>query len=252
MSSHAVSGGTVLAAASGAGNEVVLRAAEALRAGEVVAIPTDTVYGLAAAIDRPDAIDRLYAIKGRPAEKAIPVLIADIGDVYRLTPNFSARAAHLARTFWPGALTMVLPARPELPQGVTTVTGDGVLTVAVRVPDDELARGIIAAAGGALAVTSANRSGAAPAVEAREVNRLGLAEPLLIVDGGRAPGGVPSTIVAVTAEAFEVLREGAIPASAIAAAVADIDSVAGAEVQARYDQHMMQEHERSDARETTS
>ena len=241
----------MLTAASGAGTDVVLRAAEALRAGEVVAIPTDTVYGLAAAIDRPDAIDRLYAIKGRPAEKAIPVLIADIGDVHRLTPNFSARAAHLARTFWPGALTMVLPARPVLPQRVTTVTGDGVLTVAVRVPDDELARGIIAAAGGALAVTSANRSGAAPAVEAREVNRLGLAEPLLIVDGGRAPGGVPSTIVAVMAEALEVLRAGAIPAPTIAAAVADIDSVAGTEVRAQYDQHMVEE-QRSDARETTS
>jgi tRNA A37 threonylcarbamoyladenosine synthetase subunit TsaC/SUA5/YrdC len=120
------------------------------------------------------------------------------------------------------------------------------------VPDDELARAIIAAAGGALAVTSANRSGAAPAVEAREVNRLGLAQPLLIVDGGQAPGGVPSTIVAVTTEALEVLREGAIPASAIAAAVADVDPVASAEVRARYDHHKMQEHERSDARETTS
>ena len=146
----------------------------------------------------------------------------------------------------------MLPARLELPQGVTTVAGDGVLTVAVRVPDDELARSIIAAAGGALAVTSANRSGAAPAVEAGEVNRHGLAQPLLIIDGGRAPGGVPSTIVAVTTEALEVLREGAIPASAIAAAVADVDPVADAEVRARYDQHMMQEQERSHARETTS
>jgi L-threonylcarbamoyladenylate synthase len=249
---HAVSGATVVAAESAADAVVVLRAADALRAGEVVAIPTDTVYGLAAAIDRPDAIDRLYAIKGRPAEKAIPVLIADIEDVHRLTPDFSAKAAQLARSFWPGALTLVLPAQPDLPRGVTAVSGDGMQTVAVRVPDNALARGIIAAAGGALAVTSANRSGAAPAVEAREVHQLQLAQQLLIVDGGRAPGGVPSTIVAVTTEAVEVLREGAIPASAIAAAIADIDPVASAEVRARYDQRMMQERERSDARKMTS
>jgi L-threonylcarbamoyladenylate synthase len=229
-----------------------MRASDALRAGEVVAIPTDTVYGLAAAIDRPDAIDRLYAIKGRPAEKAIPVLIADIEDVHRLTPDFSAKAAQLAQSFWPGALTLVLPARPELPPGVTAVSGDGMQTVAVRVPDNALARGIIAASGGALAVTSANRSGAAPAVEAREVNGFGLAPPLLIVDGGRAPGGVPSTIVAVAAEAIEVLREGAIPAPAIAAALAEIDPAASTAGRARYDQRMMQEHERSDERNSAS
>jgi L-threonylcarbamoyladenylate synthase len=252
VNTQSVSGATVVAAESASHVEVILRAADALRAGEVVAIPTDTVYGLAAAIDRPDAIDRLYAIKGRPAEKAIPVLIADVKGVDRLTPDFSAKAAQLARSFWPGALTLVVAARPHLPRGVTTVSGDGMQTVAVRVPDNALAGGIIAAAGGALAVTSANRSGAAPAVEAREVSGLGLAQPLLIVDGGRAPGGVPSTIVSVTAEGVEVLREGAIPAMTIAAALAEIDSVASAQVRARYDQRMMEEQERSDERNTAS
>ena len=153
---------------------LVLRAAHALRTGEVVAMPTDTVYGLAAAIDRPDAIDRLYAIKGRPAEKAIPVLISDPEHVQKLTPRLSTTAARLARNFWPGALTLVLAALPDLPRGVTTVTSDGMETVAVRVPDNRLARAIIAAAGGALAVTSANRSGAAPAVEAGDVSGLEL------------------------------------------------------------------------------
>jgi L-threonylcarbamoyladenylate synthase len=245
VTSGAVPGATVIATKSGVDADVVLRAADALRAGQVVAIPTDTVYGLAAALDRPDAIERLYVIKGRPAEKAIPVLVSDTAHVRSLTPHLSATAERLALSFWPGALTLVLPALPDLPGGVTTVTGDGMRTVAVRVPDNALARAIIAAAGGAVAVTSANRSGAPPAVEAREVNRLRIAQPLLIVDGGRAPGGVPSTIVTATSEAPEILREGAIPASAIAAAVAESEPGASAEVWARYDQRMIQ-HERTD------
>jgi L-threonylcarbamoyladenylate synthase len=250
VTSRAVPGSTVVAAEPGVDADVVFRAADALRAGQVVAIPTDTVYGLAAALDRPDAIECLYVIKGRPAEKAIPVLISDTAHVHRLTPHLSAIAARLAGTFWPGALTLVLPALPDLPRGVTTETGDGMHTVAVRVPDNALARAVIAAAGGALAVTSANRSGAPPAVEAREVNRLRLGQPLLIVDGGRAPGGVPSTIVAATTEAPEILREGAIPASAIAAAVAEFELVAGGEVWARYDQRMI-EQERTDPPKAT-
>jgi L-threonylcarbamoyladenylate synthase len=216
----------------------------------VVAIPTDTVYGFAAAIDRPDAIDRLYAIKGRPAEKAIPVLIADVLYVDRLTPRLTATAGRLALAFWPGALTLVLPAIPDLPPGVTALSGDGMRTVAVRVPDNALARAIIAAAGGALAVTSANRSGAPPAVEARDVTMLELVPPLLIIDGGRAPGGVPSTIVAATTEIPEILREGAIPASSIAA-VAQKEQITGAKARARYDQRMMGQ-DPGDPRDATS
>jgi L-threonylcarbamoyladenylate synthase len=235
--------------------DLVHRAAHELRTGHVVAIPTDTVYGFAAAIDRPEAIDRLYAIKGRPAEKAIPVLIADLSHVDRLTPRLTGTAEHLARTFWPGALTLVLPAMPNLPQRVTALSGDGMPTVAVRVPGNALARAIIAAAGGALAVTSANRSGGPPAVEARDVTALELAQPLLIVDGGRAPGGVPSTIVSVTAETPVILREGAIPASSIAAAVARAvakkEPISEAEAGPRYDQRMMRQN-RGDPREATS
>jgi L-threonylcarbamoyladenylate synthase len=229
---------------------VVARAARALRVGQVVAIPTDTVYGLAAAIDKPDAIDRLYAIKGRPDEKAIPVLISDPEHVQRLSPRLSVTAARLARSFWPGALTLVLPALPHLPRGVTDVSADGLQTVAIRVPDNALARAIIAAAGGALAVTSANRSGAAPAVEAREVDGFEFSQPLLVVDGGRAPGGVPSTIVLATSEQPEILREGAISASAIAAALTEVEVTPGEDVWARYDQRMT-EQERNDVPEAT-
>jgi len=222
---------------------VIVRAAQALRAGQVVAIPTDTVYGLAAVIDRPDAIDGLFGLKGRPDEKAIPILISDPAHVFRLTPRLSAAAAHLARTFWPGALTLVVAALPELPRRVTTVTNDGIQTVAVRVPDNMLARSIIAAAGGALAVTSANRSGAAPAVEAADVNRLGLTGTVLVINGGPAPGGVPSTIVDAMTETPEILREGAIQASVIAGALADVKPGASCDVRARYYQGTLQQED---------
>jgi len=216
----------------------------------VVAFPTDTVYGLAAAIDKPDAIDRLYAIKGRPDEKAIPVLISDPEHVRTLSPCLSATAARLARSFWPGALTLVLPARPDLPRGVTDVTRDGLQTVAVRVPDNALARAIIEAAGGALAVTSANRSGMAPAVEARGLDGFVVSEELLVIDGGRASGGVPSTIVLATSEKPTILREGIISASAIATALVKDGPIPGNDVWARYDLRMT-EQERNDVPEAT-
>jgi L-threonylcarbamoyladenylate synthase len=249
VSSRAAHSGT-LVADSGIDPDLVARAAGALRAGEVVAIPTDTVYGLAAAIDRLDAIERLYAIKGRPVEKAIPVLISDLEHLQSLSPHLSAMAVRLARTFWPGALTLVIEGQSDLPQKVTDVTGDGLRTVAVRVPDDALARAIIAAAGGALAVTSANRSGAAPAIEARDVAEFEFSQPVLVIDGGRAPGGVPSTIVRVTGERPEILREGAISASAIAAALAGSEASPGDDRWARYDLPMT-DGERNDRPEAT-
>jgi L-threonylcarbamoyladenylate synthase len=252
VSSQAAHAASVIVSDAGVSADVVLGAARALSEGQVIAIPTDTVYGLAAAIDRPDAIERLYTLKGRPTAKAIPVLIADPADVSVLTPRLSATAVRLANAFWPGALTLVLPALPGLPPGVTTVTSDGIRTVAVRAPDNPLARAIIAAAGGALAVTSANRSGAAPAIEAREVRELGLPRPLLVIDGGRAPGGRPSTIVAATGERPEILREGAIPASAIAAILADMAAMTGDRALAGYDQHMMNHQAGNDSPETTS
>ena len=237
MSSRAVNGGRGTAD-SGIDSDLVARAACALRAGQVVAIPTDTVYGLAAAVDRSEAIERLYAIKGRPDEKAIPVLISDAEHIERLSPRLSMMAVRLARAFWPGALTLVLQGRLDLPSGVTDVTGDGLRTVAVRVPDNAMALAIIAAAGGALAVTSANRSGAAPAVEAREVAEFEFSHPVLVIDGGRAAGGVPSTIVRTTGEHAEILREGAIPASAIDAALAGFEAGSGDDDWARYDLRM--------------
>jgi L-threonylcarbamoyladenylate synthase len=226
--------------APGMGNHLdyVERASKALRAGQVVVIPTDTVYGLAAALNRPEAISHLYAIKNRPLEKAIPVLLSDASEVHQVAADLPASAAFLASCFWPGALTLVLPALLHLPPLVTSTCENGRRTVAVRVPDDPLARAIIAASGGALAVTSANHSGQRPALDAAEAAALAMSPPLLVVDGGRVPGGIPSTVVLATGDEPEILRKGAISPTAIMEALRNHDVVAGAGASKRYDQPM--------------
>ena len=197
----------------------VARVAAALRSGHVAAIPTDTVYGLAAALDRPHAIARLYGLKSRPREKAIPVLLADAAELEKIAADVPPGARALIERFWPGALTIVVPALPALPDEVTSVAAAGVLTVAVRVPDHRVARDVLAAAGGALAVTSANRSGDPPALDAQAVLRLGNAAPDIVLDGGPAPLRHASTVVLAIGDEIVVLREDAIPASRIAKVV---------------------------------
>lgn len=224
-------------AAAGA-SHLVQQASEALRAGKVVAIPTDTVYGLAAALDRADGISHLFSVKGRPREKAIPVLLSDPSQVQQVATGLPEMAELLAHSFWPGALTLVLPALSHLPTHVTSIAGDGLRTVAVRVPDHSLARAIIAASGGALAVTSANESGKPPALEAQEAATLRAFPPILVIDGGRIPGGIPSTVVLATGAMPVILREGAISAAAIAAALGNHDAVPGGGTRTGYDQSM--------------
>jgi L-threonylcarbamoyladenylate synthase len=224
-------------------SDLVNRASAALRAGEVVAIPTDTVYGLAAAIDRPDAIWRLYALKDRPIEKAIPVLLSDPSQLPLVAASVPATAAHLASSFWPGALTLVLPALPHLPRRLTSTSENGLRTVAVRVPDHPLARSIIAESGGALAVTSANRSGQEPARDATAAAAIVASPPLLVIDGGQAPGGIPSTVILAIGSEPEILRGGAITAAAIAEALGNLHLAAGGGANPKYDQPMT-EHDR--------
>lgn len=214
---------------SGDAPDAITIAAAALKRGEIVGIPTDTVYGLAAAVDHPYALDRLYLLKGRPSEKAIPVLIADADQLSQIAAEAPDAARTLAARFWPGALTLVLAARPDLPNQVSSADPDGSRTVAVRIPDHSLARAIIAAAGGALAVTSANRSGEQPCRTADEVAVLGSSAPDLVIDGGMATGGVPSTIVSLFAGVPTILREGAIATRDIVAA----DSIEQSVVQPR-------------------
>jgi len=205
MSSNA--GTTVLSAAPAA----VARAAAVLAAGAIVAFPTDTVYGVAAALGNAEALRRLFAVKGRPAEKTLPVLLADRSQVGLVAAAVDPRAEALMARFWPGPLTIAVPARSDLPEAVV---GPGT-TVGVRVPDHPIARALIAAAGGALATTSANRSGAPAAVTAEEVvAQLGGAIEL-VLDGGATPGGVASTVVGMAEERLVVFREGAIAADEV-------------------------------------
>jgi L-threonylcarbamoyladenylate synthase len=184
-----------------------------LRAGGIVAVPTDTVYGIAADMAFPDAIERLFAAKRRPPEKAVAVLLADAGQAWALgVPTPAARA--LGDAFWPGGLTLVLPVRPEV--RLPRVLAGGVPTIGVRVPDHEAPRAI-ARVLGPLPTTSANVSGEADARDAQEIAaRLGAALAL-VIDGGPIRGGPASTVVDCAGDAPLIRREGAIPATAIAA-----------------------------------
>ena len=138
-----------------AGPGALQEAAEILARDGLVVFPTDTVYGVGARLDRPAGLARLYAAKGRPAEKAIPVLVAGAEHLARLTRDLPPGAAAFAARFWPGALTIVLPRSDAVPD-LVTAGGD---TVGLRMPDHPFALDLITRCGGALAVTSANRSG---------------------------------------------------------------------------------------------
>jgi L-threonylcarbamoyladenylate synthase len=186
------------------------QAVKLLEARNVIAAPTDTVYGIAARLDTPEALQRLFLAKGRPEAKAIPILLGDTAMATELTGE-PQMVLDLAGAFWPGALTVVTVARPGLPREVVTVGDDGSETVALRLPDNEVMRELCRKSGGALAVTSANTSGEPAATSAEEVLAARLEHISAVVDGGQTPGPLPSTIVSVAGEKLQVLREGVIP-----------------------------------------
>ncbi len=198
-----------------ADDALVARAVEILRRGGVVAIPTETVYGLAADVRNAAAIARVYAIKGRPADHPLIVHVHDLaaldGYVAEVTPALRA----LANRFWPGPLTAVVARGPNTPLQVT----GGQQTVAVRIPAHPVARAILARFGGALAAPSANRFGRVSPTTAAHV-RADLGDEVdLVVDGGAASVGVESTIVDLTSAVPAVLRAGAIAPSQLGAAL---------------------------------
>jgi L-threonylcarbamoyladenylate synthase len=186
-----------------------------LRAGRIVAIPTDTVYGIAADLALPDAIERLFAAKRRPPEKAVAVLLADAAQAWSLGVA-SPAAVLLAERFWPGGLTLVLPVRPEVT--LPGVLAAGTPTIGVRVPDHEAPRAL-ASALGPLPTTSANLSGQPDARDAGDVAAT-LGEAIaLVIDGGPIRGGPASTVVDCTTDRPAILRPGAIDPSVLAAAL---------------------------------
>jgi L-threonylcarbamoyladenylate synthase len=195
-------------------------AIEVLRAGRIVALPTDTVYGIAVALDTPGGVEALFAAKQRPPDRGIMLLLADAAQAPAIG-LWSPSAAALAEAFWPGGLTLVVPQRPDVPLPAA-LTG-GAATIGLRVPDHDAPRAL-AAAVGPIPTTSANVSGIAEARDAAEiVAQLGDAIAL-VLDGGPAHGGPASTVVDCTAEPPRVLRIGAVP-------VAEVERVLGRSVQ---------------------
>ena len=186
----------------------IATAADLLRRGLPVVLPTDTVYGVGVLPYDAAAVDRLYAVKGRPAEKGIPILLGDVADVAHVAGIIPPAAAALMAHFWPGPLTLIVPRRPELPANLSPDD-----TIAVRVPDHALARALIRAAGGAVAATSANVSGQPPARAADEALLALGGRVAAVLDDGPSPGGVASTVVDCTVDPPVIRRVGPLAAA---------------------------------------
>lgn len=184
--------------------EAIAKAVEVLRAGGVVAFPTDTLYGLAVDPRDADAIERLFALKGRALTVAVPLIATDLEQALRAA-EFGPRQRRAADIFWPGPLSLVVPARPSL----SPMALAGGNTVAIRVPAHVVARELARAFGFCVTATSANRSGHAPTDSADAVVHAVPGVDLLL-DAGHAPGGAPSTIMAFDNDGPVLLRAGAL------------------------------------------
>ncbi len=180
-------------------------AVKILRQGGIVACPTESSYGLCARYDGHTALERIFALKGQRREKPFPLIIGSIQDLLLVSQEPGPVALKLAQVFWPGPLTLLLPAKDGL-SGFISKEGK----VAVRVPGPSFALELVKRLGLPLTATSANPSGLAPATSARAVLDYFGGGGDLIIDGGSSPGGPPSTIVDVTGADIKVLREGAI------------------------------------------
>lgn len=190
----------------------IRRAAAALRAGELVAFPTETVYGLGADASNPAAVRRLFEAKGRPADHPVIVHVRDLAAARQWARSMPRAAQQLARKFWPGPLTLILPRASHVPDIVT----GGQDTVGLRVPSHRVAQALLGEFGGGIAAPSANRFGhVSPTRAAHVEDDLG-ERVAMILDGGDADVGIESTIVAFRDDAPVLLRPGAIPAAALA------------------------------------
>lgn len=207
----------------------ISRAAGLLRAGHLVAFPTETVYGLGANALDPAAVRGIFAAKGRPASNPLIVHVAEPTQVANVAAGWPQTAAVLAARFWPGPLTLVVPKKPGVPDEVTA----GGPTVAVRCPNHPVARALLAEADVPLAAPSANRSTELSPTQAGHVLK-GLGGRIdLILDGGRCPGGIESTVVDVTGTVVRLLRPGLITVPMLEEVVRPVEVGANAEGVAR-------------------
>jgi len=190
-------------------------AADVIRSGGLIAFPTDTVYGIGASAFDENAIEKLYLIKERSQEKAIPVLLADLEELTQITPTPGEMVGVIMDKFWPGALTLILPLLAELPSNLSPTQ-----TVGIRIPDFDLTRELLRHTG-LLAATSANLSGQESAHNAEEVRENLSGNIDLILDGGTSPGGVASTVLDCTKAEPLILRTGPISWEEIIRAIAE-------------------------------
>ena len=188
------------------------RAIELLKRGEVVAFPTDTVYGVGADGLNERAIEKLFAAKDRPRDKAIPFLLASEKDLIQVAREIPQEVNILAQKFWPGALTLIVPAHPRVPK-ILIADGD---SVAVRVPNHPITRALIQELGVPLAATSANISAQPDPQTASQVAAYMNERIALVLDGGATPGNIPSTVLDLTTEPPTIRRVGAIAPEEIA------------------------------------
>lgn len=194
-----------LAAADGSS---IPELAQQLKQGRLVAFPTDTVYGVGADAFNEAAIRQLFQVKQRPFAKGIPLLLADWDDLESAARHVPPLARALITRFWPGPLTLVVPRHPDLPP--VLAPGD---TIAVRMPDHTVARALIRAAGGLLAVTSANLSGQPPATDGRQALAALGGLITAVLDDGPSPQAQSSTVIDCTGPTPQILRPGPITAA---------------------------------------
>jgi L-threonylcarbamoyladenylate synthase len=219
--------------------DVIARAADALRAGELVAFPTETVYGLGANALDAAAVDRIYEAKGRPAYNPLIVHVADATGARRVVREWPEAAGTLARHFWPGPLTLVLPKETCVPDNVTA----GLPSVAVRVPAHPVAHALLTAADIPVAAPSANRSMMLSPTTAQHVAKSLGDRVSIILDAGPTTVGIESTVVDLTAERPRILRPGILSADDLEAVIGPVDIVTtAAEGESRPSPGMLDRH----------
>lgn len=185
--------------------QAIVETAAAIENGESVVFPTDTLYGIGTNAFDEQAILHLYSVKERPFSKGIPILLADLNDIDKVISSVPAIARKLIAKFWPGPLTLILPRHPRLPEAISENEN-----VAVRIPDNDVARAVIRLAGGAVATSSANRSGSKPAQTAEQALMELDGKVTIVLDTGPTGQALPSTIVDCTGETLHILRQGPI------------------------------------------